>query len=65
MNVSELRQKSFDELKEILLSLREDQFRLRLQQSTDQLSQTHLLKLNKKDIARVKTVQSEKAAEAK
>ena len=64
MNVSELRQKSFDELNEILLSLREDQFRLRLQQSTDQLSQTHLLKLNKKDIARVKTVQSAKAAEA-
>ena len=64
MNVSELRQKSFDELNEILLSLREDQFRLRLQQSTDQLSQTHLLNLNKKDIARVKTVQSAKAAEA-
>ena len=60
MNASELREKTLDELNEILLSLREEQFRLRLQHSTEQLGQTHLLRLNQKDIARVKTVRNEK-----
>ena len=60
MNASELREKTLDELNEILFSLREEQFRLRLQHSTEQLGQTHLLRLNQKDIARVKTVRNEK-----
>ncbi len=61
MNASELREKTLDELDEILFSLREEQFRLRLQHATEQLGQTHLLRLNQKDIARVKTIQNEKA----
>ncbi len=60
MNASELREKTLDELNDILFSLREEQFRLRLQHTTEQLGQTHLLGLNKKDIARVKTVRNEK-----
>ena len=61
MNASELREKTLDQLNELLFSLREEQFRLRLQHTTEQLGQTHLLSLNKKDIARVKTVLDEKA----
>ena len=63
MNASELREKSLDQLNELLFSLREEQFRLRLQHTTQQLGQTHLLGLNKKDIARVKTVRDEKVGD--
>ncbi|MFT5100687.1 MAG: large subunit ribosomal protein L29 [Patiriisocius sp.] len=61
MKVSELKEKSADELNETLVSLAKDQFTHRMQQSTGQLNQTHLLKATKKDIARVKTVLNEKS----
>ena len=61
MNASELCEKSADELNEELLKLREDQFKLRMQKATGQLGQTHLMKENQRDIARVKTVLHEKA----
>ena len=63
MKASELRDKSLEDLKKDLLSLREEQFKLRMQKSTGQLGQTHLLKQNQRDIARVKTVLTEKAGE--
>ena len=63
MNASELRDKSAEELNDQLLSLREEQFKLRMQKSTGQLGQSHLLKQNQRDIARVKTVLTEKAGE--
>ena len=61
MKASELRDKSTDDLSRQLLTLREDQFKLRMQKATGQLGQTHLLRQNQRDIARVKTVLSEKA----
>jgi len=61
MKASELREKSLEELNKQLLSLREDQFKLRMQKSTGQLGQTHLLKQKQREIARVKTVLNEKA----
>ena len=61
MKASELREKSSEDLNKQLLTLREEQFKLRMQQSTGQLGQTHLLKQNQRDIARVKTVLKEKA----
>ncbi|MEE8058656.1 MAG: 50S ribosomal protein L29 [Pseudomonadales bacterium] len=61
MKATELREKSVEELNAELLKLREDQFKLNMQQTTGQLGQTHLIKLARKDIARVKTVLSEKA----
>jgi large subunit ribosomal protein L29 len=61
MKASELRDKSAEDLNKQLLTLREEQFKLRMQKSTGQLGQTHLLKLNQRDIARVKTVLNEKA----
>ncbi|MEX1237424.1 MAG: 50S ribosomal protein L29, partial [Pseudomonadales bacterium] len=60
MNTVELRKKTAEELEQELLGLTRDQFGLRMQQSTGQLNQTHLLKQVRRDIARVKTVMQEK-----
>ena len=60
MKVSDLRDKSVEELSKELLSMREEQFKLRMQKATDQLGQTHLLQQGQRDIARVKTVLTEK-----
>ncbi|MEP4546331.1 MAG: 50S ribosomal protein L29 [Saccharospirillum sp.] len=61
MNASDLREKSVDELNNTLLELLRDQFKYRMQKATGQLTQTHLLKQVRKDIARVKTVLTQKA----
>jgi large subunit ribosomal protein L29 len=61
MKASELREKSSEDLNKQLLTLREEQFKLRMQKATGQLGQTHLLKQNQREIARVKTVLNEKA----
>ncbi len=61
MKASELREKSPEDLNKQLLILREAQFKLRMQQSTGQLGQTHLLQQNQRDVARVKTLLNEKA----
>ena len=61
MKASELRERSIEDLGKDLLVLREEQFKLRMQKSTGQLGQSHLLQQNQRDIARVKTVLTEKA----
>ena len=61
MKASELKEKSGDELNETLIGLLKDQFNYRMQKSTGQLGQTHLLKQVSRDVARVKTVITEKA----
>ncbi len=61
MNASELKQKNVEELNAELLNLLREQFNLRMQLSTGQLAQTHLLKNVRRDIARVKTILNEKA----
>lgn len=61
MKVSDLREKSVEELGKELLVLRREQFNLRVRQATGQLSQTHLITLARKDVARVKTLLSQKA----
>ena len=63
MKPSELREKSVEELSKELLTLREEQFKLRMQRATGQLGQTHLLQQGQRDIARVKTVLTEKAGD--
>jgi large subunit ribosomal protein L29 len=60
MKASELRSKSAEELGKQLLALREEQFKLRIQKTTGQLGQTHLLQQTQRDIARLKTVLTEK-----
>jgi large subunit ribosomal protein L29 len=61
MKTSELRSRSTTELNEELLALRREQFNLRMQQATGQLSRNHEHGRVRKDIARVKTVLRELA----
>jgi large subunit ribosomal protein L29 len=61
MKANELREKSVEELNAELLGLLREQFNLRMQASTGQLAQTHMLKAVRRDIARVKTILTEKA----
>ncbi|MFM1894937.1 MAG: hypothetical protein RLZZ385_11 [Pseudomonadota bacterium] len=60
MKTSELRDKSVAELQAQLQQLCKDQFGYRMQKTTGQLGQVHLLKEVRRDIARVKTIISEK-----
>jgi large subunit ribosomal protein L29 len=62
MKASELREKSDVELAKELLDLRKAQFSMRMQLATQQLSNSSQLGKVRKDIARVKTIQREKAA---
>jgi len=60
MKASELREKSVDELQTQLQELYKDQFNNRMQNATGQLGQVHLIGEVKKDIARIKTIITEK-----
>ena len=62
MKATELREKSEEQLNEQLLDLLRDQFNLRMQKATGQLTQSHLLSQGKRDIARVKTVLKQQKA---
>lgn len=62
MKTSELRAKSDEDLQKELLELRKAQFGLRMQVATQQLTNTSQVGKVRKDIARVKTIQREKAA---
>ena len=62
MKKSELRAKSDEDLQKELLELRKAQFGLRMQVATQQLTNTSQVGKVRKDIARVKTIQREKAA---
>ena len=61
MSILEIRNKSVEELQVQLLDLLKERFNLRMQKSSGQLSQTHLLKQTQRDIAKVKTILNEKA----
>ena len=70
MKATDLKSKSKDELAEELLSLRKEQFNLRMQQATGQLARPHEHKQVRRSIARVKTFirtleRSEQAGEGK
>jgi len=56
MKAKELREKSPEDLNKELLALRREQFNLRMQKATGQLSQTHQFGNIRRDIARIKTV---------
>lgn len=61
MKAKELREKSVEELNTELLNLLREQFNLRMQAASSQLQQSHLLKQVRRDVARVKTLLTEKA----
>ena len=60
MKAGELRTKSEDELKESLLGLRKEAFNLRFQRASGQLENTARIREVRRDIARIKTVLSQR-----
>lgn len=60
MKVSDLRNKSIEELKNELLSLLKEQFNLRMQKGAGQPPKAHLFKKVRQSIARIKTLLKEK-----
>ncbi|MCF6764635.1 50S ribosomal protein L29 [Thiotrichales bacterium 19S3-7] len=60
MKVSELKEKSIQELQEHRLELLKEQFNLRMQKGTGQLTKKHLLTQVRRNIARVNTLITEK-----
>jgi len=64
MNAQELNDKTPDQLREELASLKKESFNLRFQQATGQLENTARVRKVRRDAARVKTVLNQKAAPA-
>ncbi len=61
MKASELKEKSVEELRKELEELLREGFNLRMQNAAGQFSQVHQIKLNRRSVARVKTVLRQKA----
>lgn len=64
MNANDLREKTVDELRDLLASMKKESFNLRFQQATGQLENTSGIKAARRNAARVKTILNEKAAAA-
>ena len=60
MDIQEIRTKSTSELSSELSSLLQEQFKLRMQKGTGQLATPHDLRRVRRDIARLKTILTEK-----
>ena len=63
MKGSDVRAKSADELKTELLGLKKEQFNLRFQKASGQLENTARVFQVRRDIARIKTILAERAAQ--
>ena len=59
MKASDLRSKSQEELQQELVDLRREQFNLRMQQASGELTRPHEHGRVRKDIARIKTILAE------
>ena len=64
MDAQELKSKTPDELRDQLVALKKEAFNLRFQQATGQLENTARMRVVRRDVARVKTILNQKAAEA-
>ena len=62
MKLIEIRERTDEELKTLEAQLKEDLYGLRVQKSTNQLENTASLQVLRRDLARVKTVQSARAS---
>ena len=62
MKASDVKALTADQLKEELLKLKKEQFNLRFQRATGQVENTARIRQIRRDIARLKTVQSQQAA---
>jgi len=64
MKASDVRAKSVDELRRDLMALKKEQFNLRFQKASGQLENTGRVKQVRRDIARIKTILTEKNRQA-
>ena len=64
MNAKDLLTQTPDQLRDSLVALKKEAFNLRFQQATGQLENTARMRNIRKDVARIHTVLTQKAAEA-
>jgi len=64
MNAQELRDKTPDQLRDQLVSLKKEAFNLRFQQATGQMENTARMRKVRRDAARVLTILNQKAVAA-
>ena len=64
MKAQELKEKTPEQLQEQLVALKKEAFNLRFQQATGQIESTARMRSVRRDVARVKTVLNQKAADA-
>lgn len=64
MNAKELNDKTPDQLRDELVALKKEAFNLRFQKATNQLENTARIRAVRRDVARVKTILNQKAAQA-
>ena len=64
MNAKELTTKTPDQLRDSLVALKKEAFNLRFQKATNQLENTARMRAVRRDVARIKTVLAQKAADA-
>ena len=62
MKASQLRQKSVEQLTALLLDLSKEQFNLKMQKGTGQLSKPDQIKKVRREVARIKTILNEIAS---
>ena len=62
MNAAGLRKKNSEELGKLLLELKREQFILRMQKGTGQLSKPSEVQRVRRDIARIKTIMAQQTA---
>ncbi|GAB5461337.1 MULTISPECIES: 50S ribosomal protein L29 [Hoeflea] len=65
MKAADVRALSVDQLNDELAKLKKEQFNLRFQGATGQLEKTSRVQQVRRDIARIKTIARQKAAESK
>jgi large subunit ribosomal protein L29 len=64
MLAKELTTKTPDQLRDSLVALKKEAFNLRFQKATNQLENTARMRAVRRDVARIKTVLAQKAADA-
>jgi large subunit ribosomal protein L29 len=65
MNVNEMKGKTDAELRDELKALLQEQFNLRMQKGMGQMTNVNELRRIRRDIARIKTIMTEKSTEGK
>tara|TARA_Y100000815_G_scaffold8858_1_gene8202 strand:+ start:3829 stop:4029 length:201 start_codon:yes stop_codon:yes gene_type:complete len=65
MKANDAHTMTVDQLSDELAKLKKEQFNLRFQKATGQLERTSRVKEVRRDIARIKTIARQKAADAK